>query len=125
MDNPEVLEDNTSLSIMDNVLSSIKKLIGYSVEVVCFDADILMHINSCVPSLREFGVLPLVADLVIDEETKWSDILEKNNIGLIREYVYLSVKVIFDPPISSFVLESMNRQIQKDEWRITSIYDRK
>lgn len=106
---------------MESILTSIKKLLGPSAEDTHFDPDIIMHINTVLMDLNQLGVGPAEGFAITDNSTKWTDFVpEASLLKLegIKSYVYLKVKLLFDPPINSAVIESMNRQIDKLEWRI-------
>lgn len=110
---------------MESILTSIKKLLGIAKEYTHFDDDLIMHINSVLTILNQLGVGPLTGFSIKDETDTWSDFVEDTSqIEFIKTYVHLKVKLIFDPPLSSAVIESMNRTISELEWRI-SIADTK
>lgn len=106
---------------MESILTSIKKLLGISEEYDQFDADIIMHINSVFLNLTQLGVGPSKGFYIEDKSAEWSDFvnIEDNaQLQAIKTYVYLKVKLVFDPPLSSSVIESINRQIAELEWRL-------
>lgn len=104
---------------MESILLSIKKLLGIAEDYKHFDVDIIMHINSVFPTLRQLGVGPTNGFTISDEQALWTDFLgESNNLEDVKTYVYLKVKLVFDPPLSSVVTDSMNRMISELEWRI-------
>lgn len=104
---------------MESILISIKKLLQISEDDTAFDADIIMHINSVFMILWQLGIGPSKGFFIEDETAEWSDFIEDGlNLELVKSYVYLKVKLLFDPPTSSFVMESMNRQIAEFEWRL-------
>lgn len=106
---------------MESILTSIKKLLGITEEYEHFDADIIMHINSVLMILTQLGVGPSEGFLIQDETSTWTDFVpDTMKIEAIKSYMYLKVKLLFDPPLSSAVMESYNRQISELEWRITS-----
>lgn len=107
---------------MDSILQSIKKLLGITPEYTAFDADITMHINSVFMILNQLGVGPSSGFSISDETDIWSDFLPETdrNFEPIKSYIYLKVKLLFDPPSSSIVTESINRMISELEWRMTT-----
>lgn len=109
---------------MESILLSIKKLLGITEEYEHFDADIIIHINSVFSILTQLGVGPSDGFSISDNNAVWSDFIpEKNKIEFVKSYVYLKVKLLFDPPQSSAVVESINRMISELEWRITVAVD--
>lgn len=104
---------------MESILTSIKKLLGITEEYEHFDADIIMHINSVFLNLTQIGVGPEEGFFIEDETAEWVDFIEDAiQLQAVKSYIYLKVKLLFDPPLSSAVVESMNRQIAEFEWRL-------
>lgn len=109
---------------MDSILTSIKKLLGITEEYEHFDADIVMHINSAFSVLTQLGVGPENGFSIEDSGADWSGFLNDNRrLEFIKTYVYLKVKLGFDPPVSSAAIEAINRQISELEWRINVSVD--
>lgn len=104
----------------DSILESIKKLLGITSDYSVFDADIIMHINSVFFVLQQLGVGPKNGFRINDAGAVWSDYMpeENPNIESVKSYIYLRVKMLFDPPLNSSVIEAMNRQIAELEWRL-------
>ena len=104
---------------MESILMSIKKLLGIEAEYTIFDTDIITNINMSLMILEQIGVGPVNGFVVSDSSQTWLDFMQAGvNIGAVKTYIYLRVKQVFDPPTSSFVLESLNKQIQELEWRL-------
>ena len=104
---------------MDSILTSVKKLIGIDEYDEHFDPDIIMLINTTLSTLNQLGVGPTTGFSIVDEISIWDDFTQDVIIaGLIKSYIYLKVKLIFDPPQSSAVIEAMNRSIAELEFRL-------
>ena len=104
---------------MDSILTSIKKLLGIAEDYEHFDQDLIIHINSVLSVLTQLGVGPSEGFSIEDENATWNDFIpEDKRLSSIRSYVYMKVKLLFDPPLSSTVMESMNRMISEFEWRL-------
>lgn len=104
---------------MDSILTSIKKLLGIAEDYEHFDQDLIIHINSVLSVLTQLGVGPSEGFSIEDENATWNDFIpEDKRLSSIRSYVYMKVKLLFDPPLSSSVMESMNRMISEFEWRL-------
>lgn len=109
---------------MESILTSIKKLLGIAEEYEHFDADLIMHINSVFSILTQLGVGPSEGFSIEDETAVWTDFIpEKSRIEFVKSYIHLKVKLLFDPPLGSAVIESMNRMISELEWRIQVAVD--
>ena len=110
---------NKGLNIMESILTSIKKLLGIAEDYTHFDNDIIMHINSVFLILTQLGVGPPEGFVIQDATALWTDfVADGKNLELIKSYTYLKVKIMFDPPLSSAVLDSANQLIKEYEWRI-------
>lgn len=103
---------------MDSILTSIKKMLGIAEDYYHFDDDLILHINSVFLILNQIGVGPEEGFTISGEFDKWEDFTASNKLEHIKTYMYLKVKLIFDPPLSSAVMEAYNRIISELEWRI-------
>lgn len=108
---------------MESILTSVKKMLGISESYEHFDKDIIMHINSVFLILNQLGVGPAEGYNIIDKEDLWDDYISNASLELVKSYMYLKVKLLFDPPISSAALESANRMISEFEWRLNVAVD--
>ena len=103
---------------MDSILNSIKKLMGIPADYVAFDMDLIMHINSVFMILNQLGIGPEEGFSITDETSVWSDFYTRADLDLVKSYVYLKTRLLFDPPTSSAVLNSMEKQVDQYEWRL-------
>lgn len=104
---------------MESILTSIKKMLGIDSEYEQFDPDIIMHINSVFMDLSQLGVGSSVGFTIEDDTSTWMEFMsERDNLQAVKSYMYLRVKLLFDPPSSSAVLEAMKQEISKWEWRL-------
>lgn len=105
-----------------SILKSTKKVLGVDDSFTAFDGDILTHINSTFGHLNQIGVGPLAGFAIEDDEAKWEDLdLPVDQIGLTRTYIYLKVRMLFDPPTTSYLLDAMKQQILEHEWRLCAM----
>lgn len=105
---------------MDSILTSIKKMLGIAEEYTHFDSDLTIHINTVLSILTQVGVGPSKGYFIMDETQTWTEFLpiSEKRLELVKSYVYMKVKLLFDPPLSSAVIESTNKLIAELEWRI-------
>ena len=104
---------------MNSILTSIKKMLGIDEEYDCFDTDIILHINSVFMILTQMGVGPSEGFTISDKTTTCDEFLQDTKkLESVRSYVYLKVKLLFDPPLSSAVMDATNRLISELEWRL-------
>lgn len=111
---------------MESVLTTIKKMLGIAADYTHFDSDIIVHINSVLMTLNQLGIGPETPALIESEMETWEKTLgDIKDVAAVKTYIYLKVRLVFDPPTSSFVVESMNNQIKELEWRLTAQADLK
>ena len=111
---------------MDSILTSVKKALGITEEYEHFDQDIIMHVNSTLATLTQLGVGPAAGFAITDSTADWSDFVDDATIlQMVKSYVYLKVRMLFDPPQSSAVLDCMNKQIAEFEWRVNVLAENK
>lgn len=104
---------------MNSILTSVKKMLGIEPECNHFDIDIIMHINSVFVILNQLGVGPENLYSITGPEESWSDFFgDTQVIDLVKSYMYLKVRLIFDPPNTGVLHEAMERQIKEFEWRL-------
>lgn len=109
---------------MDSILTSIKKMLGITEEYEHFDADLIMHINSVFTILYQMGVGPSTPYKITDKNNTWDEFLQDNlKLELVKSYMYLKCRLIFDPPTTGNVMEAINRQISEFEWRLNVAVD--
>ena len=103
----------------DSILNTIKKMLGLEDEYTPFDPDVIVPINSALMTLTQLGIGPADGFAISDYSAKWSSFLT-NEVKLepVKMYVYLKVRVTFDPPTSGSVLEAYKHQIEELEWRL-------
>lgn len=104
---------------MDSILTSVKKMLGIDASYDHFDTDLIMHINTVISILTQLGVGPAGGYAITGSEDTWTDWIGNNTSLLsVTSYIYLKVRLLFDPPTNSSLIESYNRLISELEWRI-------
>lgn len=104
---------------MESILTSIKKMLGIEEEYTHFDEELIMYINSVLMGLTQIGVGPAEGYSIKDRNDFWADYLGNNtNLEAVKSYIYMKVRLIFDPPSSGFVLDSIERLTKEMEWRL-------
>ena len=105
---------------MDSILISIKKLLGISADYTHFDDDLIIQINSAFSTLTQLGVGPIEGFEIEDATSTWSEFLRDDpRLNFAKTYVQIKVKLAFDPPTSSALIDSYNRQLDEITWRLT------
>lgn len=104
---------------MESILTSIKKLLGLTEEDTSFDQDVIMHINTVFMDLTQLKVGPSAGFMIEDKTSVWTDFVKSpNRLQAIKSYIYLRVRLLFDPPSSAAAIASMEKQVDKFEWLI-------
>lgn len=103
----------------NSILNTIKKQLGIEKDVTHFDEELIVHINACLLSITQLGVGSKNGFMVTDENTAWDGLLgERTDLEAVKTLLYMKVRVSFDPPSNSFLLESLQRTIEELTWRI-------
>ncbi len=104
---------------MDSILTSIKRMLGIEESYDVFDPEITMHINSIFLSLTEIGVGPSEGFRITGSRETWLEFIgDRKDLDMVISLMYLRVKLLFDPPTTSFAIEAIERQIREFEFRI-------
>ena len=104
---------------MNSILTDTKKNLGIAEDYTAFDQDLILHINGVLATLNQLGIGPAEGFAITDKTAVWDDFLAGDvRYNAVKTYLYLLVRLIFDPPATSFTIASMERQIQELEWRL-------
>lgn len=99
-----------------SILKTIRRMVGPSEDYNYFDTELIIHINAAFSRLCQLGVGPSMPFKITGLEEEWTDFIEDGFQEEVKQYVFLSVKNIFDPPASSSVMNAYKEQIDKLEW---------
>ena len=106
----------------ESILTSIKKLLGIVEDYTQFDTDIIIHINSAISILTQLGVGSSDGFSITDKRATWRDFVGDSSISILsmsKTFIYMKVRLIFDPPQSSAAIESLKQLIDEMSFRIT------
>lgn len=106
--------------ITNSIMLTVKKMLGIAEEYHAFDLDIITNINAAFFTLNQLGVGPKYPFAITGPETQWKDFLGLDYSQIlqgIQTYMYMRVRMMFDPPTNSFLVDSMKKQIEEMEWR--------
>lgn len=105
---------------MESILVTIKKMLGLEDDYEHFDTDIIVNINTIFMVLNQMGVGPTKGFSIRDKNALWTDYLsdDDSNMEAVMTYIYLRVRLLFDPPANSFLIEAIKSQISEIEWRL-------
>jgi hypothetical protein len=103
----------------ESILDSVKKVLGLAPEVTDFDLDVIIFINSAMGSLQQAGVGGDSGFAIADNTTLWSQYCtELSYLNMVKSYIYMAVRLAFDPPATSFGIDAVQNQIEQLIWRI-------
>lgn len=104
----------------NSILLSTKKILGIAPDYNVFDLDVITHINAALSIVSQLGVGPMGSHAIDDASDEWDDLgLPQNQLSVVRTYVFLRVRMLFDPPQTSFHIEAVTRQLQELEYRLS------
>ena len=109
----------------ESILQTIRRMIGPSILDNEFDLDLVVHINSVLFDLNELGVGPKEGFVITGETETWADFLgeDAKNLEAVKTFIFLKVKMIFDPPTVGGVINAYEKLIKEYEWRINVMVD--
>lgn len=111
-------------SVINSILDSIKKKLGLFPEVVTeFDPDIIDAINMAFNVLTQLGVGPIEGFSINGNEETWDMFITDERANLVKTYVYIKTKLIFDPPQSSYAITALQEQAKEYEWRLNILVE--
>ena len=102
-----------------SILTSTKKVLGIAEDDTSFDIDVITHINTVFSTLEQLGIGPIMGFMIEDAGATWSDFLGSDpKLNAVKSYVYLRVRLLFDPPATSYLISAFEKQVEQLEWRL-------
>lgn len=118
----EIMDNNSEVNTnigSDSILTSIKAQLGIFSEEIGFDNDLILNINSVFSTLYQLGVGPDNGFTITDASSTWTEYLSNEvALDMVKAYMYLKVRMLFDPPSNSSYMNSVNEMIKEYEWRL-------
>lgn len=103
----------------DSILTSTKNALNLAEDYTPFDQVVIMHINSVFSTLNQLGLGPPAGFMIEDKDAIWDDFLEGDLLlNNVKTYMYLRVRMLFDPPTTGYHTTAMEKQIEQLEWRL-------
>lgn len=107
-----------------SILNELRKVVGGSTspgEITHFDMDLMMHANTYFANLTQLGV-GTPGFMLQDDTQTWRDFLGDNyppeRLSQIKTYIYIKVRLVFDPPQSSAHMSTLKEEAKEIEWRL-------
>lgn len=105
-----------------SILNGTKKILGLSETYLAFDQDVLTHINSIFSVLNQLGIGPELGFRIDDATATWDDFLADDpRFNMVQTYMYLRVRLLFDPPTTGYLVTALTEQYQEMEWRLNEV----
>lgn len=108
---------------MSTILDDVKHQLGMLPGDTAFDVTTKIHINTVFTTLTQLGVGPLEGFMIESGSETWDQFFTDKRLNAVKSYVYLRVKLLFDPPTTGFTTSSYERQIAELEWRLNAEVD--
>lgn len=113
------------MAAIPSILTSVKKNLGYEASDTTYDPDLIMYINSTFSALNQIGVGPELGYRIEDETATWVNFIGTDpRLDFVQSYVTLKVKLVFDPPGTSFAIKAIEDLLRELEFRINMEYER-
>lgn len=104
-----------------SILTSTKKILGVAEDYTAFDLDIITHINTAFSTLTQLGIGPVEGFMIEDADSEWEEFIgDTSRFNMVRSYVFLKVRQLFDPPATSYLITAVEKQIEELEWRLNT-----
>lgn len=108
---------------MGSILNDVKHMLGHLPEDHAFDSDIMILINGVFGTLTQLGVGPAIGFQIMNDQNQWEEFTTDPRLNAVKSYIFLCVKMQFNPPDTGFVLASMERQKEEMEYRLNVVAD--
>lgn len=105
------------IKVETSILKTIRTMLVGNADDNSFDMDLIIHINSAIDTLNQAGVGNNNFH-ISDDTATWDQFINREDIESVKTYIYLNVRLIFDPPSSSFVLDSFKNRMEELLWRL-------
>lgn len=105
-----------------SILTTVKKTLGLAEDYTFFDPDVILHINSSFGTLHQLGIGPVNGFEIEDNTAVWSDFIgEDLTLSSVKQYIYYTVRLAFDPPTFGPLLDAIHEKIRELEWRLNVV----
>ena len=107
------------MDLDQSILNTIKHMLGLTDEINAFDEELIVHINGVFTILNQLDVGPDEGFMITGTDETWDQLTDQVSLAtMVKELIYLKVRMIFDPPASSVVADAYNQRIAELEWRM-------
>ena len=108
--------------MIESILTSVKKNLGLDEDYTVFDSDKTLYINGVFSTLHQLGIGPEDGFMIEDKTATWDDFTGGDvRYNMVRTYMYLRVRLLFDAPNTQYLVEALNNQIREHEWRMNIV----
>lgn len=104
---------------MSKILDDVKTTLDFaSEEDTGFDSRLLLEIDGALGTLSQ--LTNVHHEVEVTKETTWDQLLhssDKHLLRLVKQFIYISVRIVFDPPVGS-VLTTLTTSLNNLSHRI-------
>jgi hypothetical protein len=102
-----------------SILKTVRTSLGILPDFTEFDAELIVAINSALMAVSQLGIGPDGGFSISDDTATWTELFNSvSNIEAVKSYVVLKTRLEFDPPGTSFLMDSFNRQLDELGFRL-------
>lgn len=113
------IQNGSVVTSPDSILDTVKKMIGFESEYTDFDLDLVVHINTAFLTLQQLGVGPTNGFMITSKADTWGSFLGVDpNLNAVKTYIAQRVRLLFDPPTTSFAIDAIKESLKEIEWRL-------
>lgn len=104
-----------------SILTSTKQLLGFESSYTVYDLDVITQINAHFAVLQQIGIGPENGFMIMDATPTWSDFFTEHAMNMVKTYVFIKTKLIFDPPASPLAITALDKQADEQFWRLAEL----
>lgn len=102
---------------MDSILDTLLQLLNDDPDAPAYKLDVMTFANGVFGRLKNLGIGPKEGFYITDSGDSWDDFMDEGpERAAVQTYMFMKVKLIFDPPQNSTVLQSYERLVNEFEW---------
>lgn len=101
-----------------SILETIKETLLIVGTYDAFDNQLIDYINSSIAIIAQCGYAPAKGFEITGYSETWGDLVTESRFNMVKTFIKMRVRLLFDPPSSSFALSQLKEDIEEFEWRI-------
>lgn len=106
---------------MSSILNDVKLTLGLLPGQTAHDNTIVIFINSAFSELTQLGAGPPFGFQITGPDESWANFETDPRLNSIKSYVYLVVKIAYDPPKAGYLVQALSDQKRELAYRINLV----